>query len=152
EAKSGGRLMLMHDVMKFRLWTGNFNIVYPVLINWLTGSLEPAWRCYRGAGPQRVERCPYDVKVDPVKITQQTFVRLYPEAEDNGRPQHLVVNPGSKIEFLQAEAQVKWSGDAKALTLEPNNDDIWLKIRVDGKEGWIHSQEDFAAVGLPEAG
>lgn len=28
--------------------------------------------------------------------------------------------------------------------------DRWLKVRVDGKEGWIHSEEDFRALGLPE--
>jgi len=30
--------------------------------------------------------------------------------------------------------------------------DVWIKVRIDGQEGWIHSQEDFDAVGLPEAG
>src|SRR5262249_49965757 len=59
EAKSGGKMILMHDILKFRLWTGNFNIIYPVLINWITGRLEPAWRCFRGAGTQQVERCSY---------------------------------------------------------------------------------------------
>lgn len=27
---------------------------------------------------------------------------------------------------------------------------LWLKIRIDGKEGWMHSEEDFRALGLPE--
>ena len=36
---------VVRDVLKFRIWTGNFNIVYPVLINWITGRLQPAWRC-----------------------------------------------------------------------------------------------------------
>ncbi len=28
--------------------------------------------------------------------------------------------------------------------------DLWLKVRIDGKEGWMHSEEDFRALGLPE--
>jgi hypothetical protein len=28
--------------------------------------------------------------------------------------------------------------------------DLWLKVRIDGKEGWVHSEEDFRALGLPE--
>ena len=31
-------------------------------------------------------------------------------------------------------------------------EDLWLKVRIDGKEGWIHTQEDFSAIGLPQAG
>lgn len=147
------------DVAKFRLWTGNFNIIYPVLINWNMGRLEPAWRCFRGPVTQQVERCPYEVKVDAAEVKEQTFVRLYDEAEDTGKPRHVVVQPGSRIEFVQAEVHVSWHNDAAnspgnfstvSLSAEPG--DIWLKIRVDGKEGWIHSQEDFDAVGLPLAG
>jgi len=32
------------------------------------------------------------------------------------------------------------------------DDDIWVKIRVDGKEGWIHTYEDLQTVGLFRAG
>ncbi len=31
-------------------------------------------------------------------------------------------------------------------------DELWLKVRIDGKKGWIHTQEDFVAIGLPPAG
>lgn len=31
-------------------------------------------------------------------------------------------------------------------------DDLWLKVRIDGKEGWIHTQEDFTAIGVLQAG
>jgi hypothetical protein len=29
---------------------------------------------------------------------------------------------------------------------------MWLKLRIDGREGWIHTQEDFLAIGLPQSG
>src|SRR6266446_1501279 len=38
----GATATVMHDVLKFRVWTGNLNIVYPVLINWISGKLQPA--------------------------------------------------------------------------------------------------------------
>ena len=28
--------------------------------------------------------------------------------------------------------------------------DLWLKVRIDGKEGWMHPEEDFRALGLPQ--
>ena len=31
-------------------------------------------------------------------------------------------------------------------------EDPWLKVRIDGKEGWVHTPEDFMAIGLPQAG
>jgi hypothetical protein len=44
-----------------------------------------------------------------------------------------------------------WSEDEKSITFGANGD-MWLKVRIDGAEGWIHSEEDFEAVGLPQAG
>jgi len=41
----GTSATVMQDVLKFQVWTGNFNIVYPVLVNWISGKLQPAWRC-----------------------------------------------------------------------------------------------------------
>jgi hypothetical protein len=29
------------------------------------------------------------------------------------------------------------------------NEELWLKARIDGKEGWMHGEEDFNAFGLP---
>jgi hypothetical protein len=31
-------------------------------------------------------------------------------------------------------------------------DDPWLHVRIDGREGWLHTAEDFAAIGVPQAG
>lgn len=56
----------------------------------------------------------------------------------------------SKVEFLKARAVVRWSsvGDAMRADLS----DLWLRVLIDDdtdKEGWIHGEEDLAAVGLP---
>jgi len=29
---------------------------------------------------------------------------------------------------------------------------VWLKVRISGQEGWVHSEEDFQALGVPQAG
>jgi hypothetical protein len=29
---------------------------------------------------------------------------------------------------------------------------VWLHVKIDGHEGWIVGEEDFDAVGLPQAG
>jgi hypothetical protein len=142
---------VVRDVLKFRVWTGNFNIVYPVLINWITGKLQPAWRCTERTSKGQVERCSYPITVEAHRENQPTFVRLFPEADDGFTPKHVIVQPQSKVEYLEARTPIAWNEDAKAISFSVNGD-VWIKIRIDGEEGWIHSQEDFDAVGLPQAG
>lgn len=57
----------------------------------------------------------------------------------------------SKVDFLEARVPTAWSEGEKSITFGANGD-MWLKVRIDGVEGWIHSEEDFEAVGLPQAG
>ena len=142
---------VMNDVLKFRVWTGNFNIVYPVRINWISGRLEPAWRCIETTSKGRVERCSYPVSAESHRENEPTFVRLFPEPDDGFTAKHLIVQPQTKVEFLEARVPVVWSEDAKSITFHVNGD-IWLKVRIDGVEGWIHSEEDLQAVGLPQSG
>jgi hypothetical protein len=148
----GTTTTVMRDVLKFRVWTGNLNIVYPVLINWITGKLQPAWRCLETTSKGQVERCSYPITVDAHRDgSEPTFVRLFPEADDGYTPKHVIVQPQSKIDYLEARVPVAWSGDDKAISFSVNGD-VWIKVRIDGVEGWIHSQEDFDAVGLPQSG
>jgi hypothetical protein len=147
----GATATVVRDVLKFRVWTGNFNIIYPVLINWITGKLQPAWRCKETTSKGQVERCSYPITVEAHRDNQPTFVRLFPEADDGFTPKHVIVQPQSKIDYLEARTPVTWNEDAKAISFSVSGD-VWIKVRIDGLEGWIHSQEDFDAVGLPQVG
>jgi hypothetical protein len=147
----GVTMMTMDDILKFKVWTGNFFILYPVRINWITGRLEPARRCLEMTGKARSESCPYPVEVESHLGREQTFVRLFPEANEGFTPKHVVVQAETKIEFLEARAQIDWAGDGKAINFDVNGD-VWLKVRIGGEEGWIHSEEDFEALGVPQAG
>ncbi len=144
-------MMTMNDILRFKVWIGNFYVMYPVRINWITGRLEPARRCIETTSKGRTERCSYPVEVDAHRGGEATFVRLFPEADDGFTPKHLVLQPETKIEFLEARLQIDWAGDAKAINFGVNGD-TWLKVRIGGQEGWIHSEEDFEAVGIPQAG
>jgi hypothetical protein len=139
------------DVLKFRTWTGNFNIVYPVQIDWIAGKLEPAWHCLESTSKGQVERCSYPVMVEPHRDSQPTFVRLFAEPDEGLTAKHLIVQPQSKIEYLEARMPVAWNDNSKTIDFGANGD-VWLKVRIDGQEGWIHTEEDFEAVGLPTAG
>ena len=147
---SGGTANREIDVLKFKVWTGNFYIIYPLLIDWASGQLRPAWHCLRSTSAGMVDQCSYLVEASAGGRAETTFVRLFAEAEDNGMPKHVVIKPESKIEFLEADTPVEWSRSGGIEV--KSSPKLWLKIRVDGQEGWIHTEEDFEAVGLPLAG
>lgn len=131
------------DVLDFRVWTGNFSVIIPVRVIWKRSQVLPAWRC--------VGLCQYRVEADRVAQEEMTFVRLWPEAEEGGIARHVVVRMDSKVEFLAAKAEQVWQEGDEDVTLGVS-EDVWLKVRIDGIEGWIHTQEDLWAIGLPQAG
>jgi hypothetical protein len=150
----GQRLQTVpHDVLKFRVWAGNFSIVYSVILDWIRGTVRPASTCYRITAQGQVSACRYIVEADPVRSKEMTFVRLFPEPEDGFTPKHVVVKTDSKIEYIEAEVPISWSADRNNISFGVSNSSkVWLHIKVDGRDGWISGEEDFEAVGLPQAG
>ena len=144
---------LQGDVLHFRIWAGNVFVIIPLRILWFQNTIGPAWRCVKmtARGPRPI--C--EVKVEAERLPadeDMTFVRLHPEAgEGTGIARHVVVKRDSKVEFLAAETEVVWQEQADSVSLGVS-DDVWLKVRIDGKEGWLHTQEDFQAIGLPQTG
>jgi hypothetical protein len=62
---------------------------------------------------------------------------------------HLVLNRNSKVEILKANALVDWG---QSDLLQVSFRDLWLQVQIDGddqKKGWIQTEEDFTAIGLP---
>lgn len=144
--------MTMDDILKFKIWTGNFFVMYPVRINWITGSLEPALRCVEATSKGRSGPCSFPVEVEAHRGSDPAFVRLFPEANDGFTPKHLILQSDTKVEYLEARLQVDWaSQDGKSVDLNVSGD-VWLKVRIGGQEGWVHSEEDFDALGVPQAG
>jgi hypothetical protein len=141
------------ETIQFRVWTGNFFVVYPVLVDWLRAKVEPAWRCSSSSGRGARASCPYRILADRVPQDEElSFVRLHAEADEGmGTPQHVVLKRDSRVDLLGSEGEVSWQEDERYVGLAPG-DDFWLKVRIDGREGWIHTQEDFLALGLPQAG
>jgi len=148
----GVTMMTMDDILKFKVWTGNFFVLYPVRINWITGSLEPAHRCLEMTSKGRSVRCSFPVEVEAHRESEPTFVRLFPEADDGFTPKHIILQPDTKVEYLEARLQIDWAPqDGKSVSFNVTGE-VWLKVRIGGQEGWVHSEEDFQALGVPQAG
>ena len=165
QAYAAGRSLDTHaDEVDFKIWAGHCRIVFPIRVDWSKGTLTPAQDCAMSAGESSAG-CQYKVVPEPQLYSNGiTFVRLWPSpSEKSGAPQNTVVKKDSKVELLTALVATKWvegspvgpankkgpMDDAATLGVD-SGADLWIKVRIDGKEGWMHSEEDFRALGLPE--
>ena len=132
------------DLLNFRIWTGNFFAIVPLEVNWDLGYVRPAYRW--------VEKCRMLVEAHRQPAESEASIRIFQESDEKtGTPIQVVVKKDSAVELLWAEGHIVWEESEDRVHLSAL-EDIWLKVRVDGKEGYIHTTEDFEAIGLPEAG
>jgi hypothetical protein len=138
------------DTIEIRAWTGYFSVFIPLRVNWNNGGLAQGQRCMEmwGGGLREVG-CDMRVEAERKPPADEfTFARLFSEASENmGTPDHIVLQKDSKVEILGSRAIAMWTENAERI--QPNLSDLWLHVRIDTREGWIHGDEDFAAVGLP---
>jgi hypothetical protein len=159
------------DIVEFKAWTGHCRLIFPVRVDWVQGKLSPAQECVKTAG-QLGPGCQYKVLPENRRTDDITFVRVWPNPDEkSGQPMKTVVKKDSKVELLTVLVATHWLegppnsagpwifqlDDAGSFGVTPGgvvdahaSNDLWLKVRIDGKEGWIHSEEDFYALGLPE--
>ncbi|HSW50709.1 MAG TPA: hypothetical protein VLH09_11070 [Bryobacteraceae bacterium] len=129
------------DVLNFRVWTGRFFVIVPLAVNWEWGYFRPAYH---------LTQCRWSVEAERRAGTGQATVRLLPQPGGAaGGPEAVSVTPGSKVEFLGAEGGVVWDESDEQIWLGVS-EIVWLRVRVDGKEGWLRDPEDLDAIGLPE--
>lgn len=153
--KVGAATVFVPDVLQFRVWTGNFHVTVPIRVDWMQGRLIPGLRCFEQTGRGlRESGCEVPVEAQRVPGEEDlTFVRLFTEATElMGVPRHVVIRKDSRVEILAARIKLAWDESRDVIFFGADDQDPWLKVRIDGKEGWIHTQEDFSAVGVPQAG
>jgi hypothetical protein len=169
--KSAGPLGPRGDTLQFKIWTGHFRMIYPVRVDWAEGKMTPAQPCDEQAAKNisgELPSCQYKVlPEDDRQIGNTTFVTLCTRpGEKCENSEKVVVKTNSKVELLVAQVKARWnegvatgpSGkSAKLMDAMDDaggigwaqNEELWLKARIDGKEGWMHGEEDFNAFGLP---
>lgn len=153
--KIGQATLFLPDVMRFRVWTGNFRVTATVRVDWMQGRLMPGPALLRadgaraardrvrssGRGRARAERPGADVRPP-----------LPRDVRGHGRPAAHRRQEGLEVEILAAKIKLSWNERNDVAAVEVDDQDPWLKVRIDGTEGWIHTQEDFNAIGIPQAG
>jgi hypothetical protein len=139
------------DVFVVRRRTGYFSVLVPVRVDFAAGKLLPSRRCLRMVEPgQWAELCEFPVEARREAKREDTFVRLFP-APGGETPHHVVVKPDSTLELLSALTTNVFDerGKRKPAPADPLP---WLRVRIDGREGWVREAEDLQALGLQAAG
>jgi hypothetical protein len=138
------------DTVEVRAWMGSFYVFIPLRVDWSHGGLAQWQRCMEMMGGT-LKEVGCDMRVDAARkpaADEFTFLRLFAEANENpGSVEHVVVQKDSQLEILGSRAILIWTENAGLI--QPVFPDIWLRVRIDNRTGWIHGQEDFAAAGLP---
>lgn len=140
------------DVLELRAWTGYFYALVPLRVDWMRGEWGEGEECYRLAqGALQEKGCNMQVQATrriPPADDGTAFVRLFAGTDaDPYDVESVPVRGDSQVEFLETRAVAHWqaSGEREECTF----DDLWLHVRVDGKEGWVHTPDDFTVLGLP---
>ncbi|MGC2464873.1 MAG: hypothetical protein WA517_06725 [Candidatus Acidiferrum sp.] len=156
------------DEISVMMGTGRFVIAIPIRLDWAQGKLTLAPQCPELAAGNAHAMCQYQM-MDPKSFLQKpksvTFVRLYSSPNENsGKPERVIVKPASQIDLLAylADMELKQPDflhaplpkefpvkDMASIGIAPNSEG-WLQVRIDGRVGWIHGNEDLDALGLPE--
>jgi len=132
---------LKGDVLTFKVWNGRFFIIVPMLARWNWKSFIPAYLPKGGRWKVECERRP---------VSNAVEVELFPAPSDEeGEPRRVKVGPASKIEILWAEGDLIWDDSDDEIWLGVS-EDIFLKVRIDGREGYLAPGDDLDAIGLPE--
>ncbi len=135
------------DIFTEIIHTGRFYILAPVVVDFVRVRLSPEWRCPQlTSSGARKNLCDYAVRAERMpQEAELTYVRLFPEPEAAAVPAHVVIKRDSKVEFLGCRSQYTF-GEV------PIEEHPWLKVRIDGKTGWVRDDEDLDALGLPLVG
>ncbi len=140
------------EVLAFRVWTGHFYALVPVRFDWQQGKWGEGEECYATNNGTLTERgClmrleaapePRPADADPV------YINLF-EAPDGNvtNSLNISISRDSRPEFLDMMAIVQWQSQGQRV--ECSFRTLWLRIRFNGKEGWVHGQQAFDALGLP---
>ena len=139
------------EELQVRAWTGNFYVLVPVRVDWMHAQWGEAEACYELAeGALRERGCTMSVEAprELASVDSGVYVSLSPST-DGKEPVEVPLTANSTIDFLEALATVHWKDTAGRS--ECSFDNVWLRARIDGKEGWVHGQESFDALGLPQS-
>ena len=132
------------NTIRLGVWTGWFEVIVPIGV---FDRLRVVPLHYHSTFGYNA----FDVKVERRNPEEETFVRLFEHPEISSIPQHVIIKKDTKVAFLWAYANVsiESSGAESRIFTDAMP---WLKVQIDGKQGFVRDAEDLLALGIQPAG
>lgn len=142
------------EVLAFRVWTGHFYALVPVRFDWPNGKWGEGEQCYATNNGTLTERgCIMRMEAVPQPRPPDAdtiYVHLFESPDGNlDNSLNVPISPEAHPEFLDMMAIVQWEAKGQRVACSFRN--LWLRIHINGKEGWVQGQQAFDALGLPLA-
>ena len=129
------RHLLENDTLQIYELTTYFYIVTPVRVNWNDFRLE-----LQDTGEFDVaDEPPYDIHPE---IASERSIHIYSSPDKETTPVGVSLTPESRVQLLKARFS------AAPPEEHDSANDTWLKVQIDGREGWILGVDDYTALGL----
>jgi len=127
--------LLENDSLRIYALTTYFYIVTPVRVNWKQFRLEQ-----QDSGDFDVaDQPPYEIHPN---IESERVIHMYPSPDKKTTPVAVNLTPQSHVDLLKARFTAAPPAE------HDSANDTWLKIRIDGRDGWILGVDDYTALGL----
>lgn len=132
------------NTMRFGVWTGWFEVIVPVKV--LDRLRIAPLHHYLTYGYDA-----FDVRVERRHSEEETFVRFFNIPKASSIPRHVIIKKDTKVEFLLAYTRISIESGAAQSVISTDRMP-WLKVRIDGKDGYVRDAEDLLALGIQPAG
>ena len=132
------------NTIRLGVWTGWFEVIVPIKVLDRLRVVPLHYNstfCYNA----------FDVIVERRHSEEETFVRFFNHPEVSSIPRHVIIKKETKVDFLWAYARVS-IGSSGAECVISIDEMPWLKVQIDGKDGFVRDAEDLLSLGISPAG
>lgn len=133
--------------MDVELWQGYFGMTIPLRVR-LSDCTPAAQPCIRPA-IRRGDIVPglslLHVRVPELQISSPATLTMY-DAPEGLITTQVPVRRNSRVEVIEAAADIFNEMSDGVTHIRSRRD--WLHVSVDGRDGWIHGEESYTAIGL----
>jgi hypothetical protein len=136
--------LLDGDLIKVNVWKNFFGIRIPFKVDFQKMTIAPL-----------IAQGVFDIDVHEtqgaVKTELSNKVILCSDHNPSSQQESLIVSEQAKVIFMGAYADVQLE-QAGTAHLDIKITNVWLKVKVDGKEGWVNDIDSFFMLGLSPSG
>lgn len=141
EGKSPGSLRLLDgDLINADVRKGLIDIIVPLIVDLQKNTITPL---------QTTGFFDLNIKPDAPNTAFGGKVKLFEDHNLQSRVTLIKSEEVKKVEFISAFANIQMQTMPPSPHLNLEIADLWVKVKVNGREGWANDMDSFIALGVP---